>query len=329
MVRIASNIEPTYATTTPVRSTGIERGPYGFQSGEVLSVELVKSVGDDEGLFRIAGRFFRALYPAELTPGVAVPMKVIDPGPPLILRLPDRLADVFAKLVHPSQIPLSEASNSLAGMLKGGGLAPEAQNLLARVLDTLNLPSDPRELAGALERLFQKSGVFHEALLSRGIDPDDVKANLLRLIALISEDDKAAPLLKALLSHVETYQARSLQNEHPVFPFVLNWGGDPLKGEIELLKEEEGKDGEKAGGLVVKLDLPNLGHVQTALWWYGGGLSVTMRVPRQVEGWLTERIGELEEKLKNLDTLRLTTLRVEPQEPPRPMRGRSLLEIKV
>ena len=330
MVRIGPTFGPTTVEpTSTARVTGIGReGPADFRQGEVLQVELVKSVGDDEGIFRVAGRLFRALYPEGLTPGVAVPMRVVDLGPPLVLRLPDIISALFAKLVHPSQTGFAEAAQNLAKLFQGSGYTGEAAALLDKLRQMLDLPSDPKELALALERYFTKSGVFHEAFLARGEDPGDLKSILSRLLALLGGDEKAEPLLRALLSHVETFQARSLLAENPIFPFFLPWGEEPVKGEIELMKEEGG-EGERGGGLVMRLDLPNLGHVESALWWYAGGISVTLKVPKALEGWLGERAPELEEKLKELDGMSLTTLRIEPHEPAKPRRGRSLLEVTV
>lgn len=331
MVRIAPAIAAEQgAALSPARpAEGAERAPgVGFHNGQVLAVELVKSVGSDEGLFRISGKYFRALYPEGLTPGVSVPMKVIDVGPPLVLRLPDLIAQVFAKLVHPPSTSLYSALASLTKVFDDAPASPEAA-LAARLKELLALPQDPKELAKALERLFVRNGVFHEALLARGEDPGDVKALALKLLAALGEGSKGAEAVKALLAHVEAYQARSLLHDNPVFPFFLNWGGGEIKGEFELKEDDSAPEGQKGGGLVVRLDMPNLGHVETSLWWYAGGVSVTFRVPKEIEGWLTERLAALKKTLEGLPEFNLAALRVEERDPPKPATGRSLLEITV
>lgn len=332
MVRIAPAFtaqEGSAIASARLSEGGAERAPgVGFHNGQVLSVELVKPVGSDEGLFRISGKYFRALYPEGLAPGVAVPMKVIDVGPPLVLRLPDMIAQVFGKLVHPPSTSLSSALATLAKTFDGAPTTPEAA-LAAKLKEVLALPQDPKELAKALERLFVKNGVFHEALLARGEDPLDIKSFALKLLALTGEGGKGAEAAKALLAHVEAFQARSLLHDNPVFPFFLNWGGEEIKGEFELKEDDAAPEGQKGGGLVMRLDMPNLGHVEASLWWYAGGVSVTFRVPKEIEGWLTERLAELKKTLDGLPEFSLAALRVEEREPPRPATGRSLLEITV
>lgn len=303
-------------------------GP-GFHNGQVLSVELVKPVGDDEGLFRISGRYFRALYPSGLTPGVSVPMRVVDTGPPLVLRLPDMIAQLMAKLVHPSNTGFAAASSTLLSLADSNAFSGEAAKLAAQLKEIITLPQDPKDLAKALERLFTKNGVFHEAFLAKGEDPGDVKALAARLLALFGGDEKAGPALRALLAHVEIFQARSLIQENPVFPFFLNWGGERINGEIELVKDGEGGADGQGGGLVLRMDMPSLGHVETALWWYSGAVSVTLRVPREVEGWFAERLAPLEASLRGVSGINLSALRVVAKEPAGPATSRSLLEITV
>lgn len=332
MVRVAPAFGPTLGQeTAPVRAVpGDETAPgVGFHQGQVVSVELVKAIGADEGLFRISGRYFRALYPAGLAQGVTIPMRVVDTGPPLVLRLPDMIAQLLNRLVHPSTTGLPAAGAGLAKLVASGGLTGEAAGLAAKLSETFNLPDDPKLLAQALEKLFSRNGVFHEAFLSRGEDPADVKSLALRLLASLGGEDRAAPLLKAIISHVEAYQARSLIHENPVFPFYLNWGGEEIKGEFELKKGAEGGEEPRGGGLVVRLDMPNLGHVEAALWWHAGAVSVGLCVSQELYGWVKERVEPLREILREAGGINVSSLRVEAREPPKPATGRSLLEITV
>lgn len=335
MVRIAPAFGPAtgveIAPTRPLPGDAEAPG-VGFHQGQVVSVELVKAVGADEGLFRISGRYFRALYPAGLAQGVTIPMRVVDTGPPLVLRLPDMIAQLLSRLVHPSTTGLKSAAEGIGRLAASGGFSGESAALASALGGLLTLPEDPGALAAALEKLFAKNGVFHEAVLARGGDPADVKALALKLLGTVGEESRAGPLLKAIISRVEAYQARSLIHENPVFPFFLNWGGEEMRGEFELLKGDEGGEGEegaRGGGLVVRLEMPNLGHVEAALWWYAGAVSVALRVPRELHGWVAERIGPLREALGNVGGVNVSSVRVEPREPPRPATGRSLLEITV
>lgn len=332
MVKIGPTIQPTAGEEiSRARITTSERpAPTGFHTGQVVEVELVRPIGDDEGIFRIAGRYFRALYPVELRPGVTMPLRVVDTGPPLVLRLPDFISQALAKLVHPSDTGFSEAASKLLLLNPSGQAAGEAGALLAEMKSILNLPMDPEELGRALARYFVSSGIFREAMLARGQAAEDLKSLALKLLMLLKDDNTAEPLLKSLLSHIETFQARSLLQQNPVFPFFLNWGGEPLRGEFEIIDEEGKREGSgTGGGIVMRLDMPNLGHVEAALRWVGRNLSVDFRVPKSLAGWFEPRLSALAETLKAIPGLSVTALRVEPHPLPKPAHSKALLEITI
>lgn len=329
MVKIDAGVGPLRpGEVTVVRQGGVEKaGAPDFHMGQVLEVELVRAVNEDEGLFRIAGRYFKALHPAGLAEGVTLPLKVVDTGPPLILKLPDLFTSIFSRLVHPSATSFSDAAQGLINFKEGQLPAGDALKLFSSLKELLALPQNPEELAKALEKFFRSSGIFHEALLARGETGDDLKSLALKLLVFLKDDEQAVTLLKSLLSHLETYQARSILGHNPVFPFALPWGEEKLKGEFEFLSG--GEDGENGGGLVMKLDLPNLGHVESALWWYRSGCSVTFRLPQKASDFLAPRLPELQEILQGIPGLNLTALRIEPETAPRPATGRGLLEVTV
>lgn len=332
MVKIGPTIQtiPGEEISRARLSTAERASPTGFHTGQVVEVELVRSIGDDEGIFRIAGRYFRALYPVELSPGVTMPLRVVDTGPPLVLRLPDFISQALAKLVHPSDTGFSEAASKLLLLTPLDAKTPEAAALLAKMQSILNLPLEPEELGLALARFFISSGIFREALLAKGDTTDDLKSLALKLLSLLKGDKAAEPLLKSLLSHIETYQARSLLQQNPVFPFLLNWGGEPLRGEFEIIEDEEMKEGQDRGGaIIIRLDMPNLGHVESALKWRGPSVAIDFRVPKELTVWFEPRLETLAETLKAIPGLNVTGLRVDAHPPPKPAHSKALLEITV
>lgn len=327
----------------PQGAAGAAGEPNALRPGLIVRVELIKALGPEEGLLRIAGRMYRAVYPEGLKPGVPMQLKVTDAGPPLVLQLPDAFSRIFGKLVHPSATSFPAAAKGLletalpegaAGTAAGTGAGAELTDLLARLQTLLRLPQDPRELAQALARFVRQSGLFHEADLAAGRTPDDLKTIAQRLLTLVTAsggDERLERLLDSILSHVDTYQARSLLQQSVVVPFALPWPGseEPVHGELEYGDVPASQDEKQAGGVTLRLDMPNLGHVEAALWWGPTGTSVTLRVEPGLEDWMEERVSGLERSLAVDAGVRVAGVRVETHEPAGPAWTRGLLEVTV
>lgn len=298
---------PPEPAPAPARAAGVPSPP-ALSAGEVVDAELVETLGRGDALLRLGSRLVRALVPEGLPRGEPLRLLVVAPGPPAVLRLPDPAEAAAARLAKPAAEGLvSSVRTLLAAALPADD--PEAGALLASARSLLTLPPSPGRLAEALARWVRGSGVFHEASLARGEAPGDLKEVLLRLVARLGEGP-VARAAEALLSHVETHQARSLVDGMPVVPLVLPWGDEPLHGELRLEERPTSRGGEPAGCLVVRLQMPRLGTVEARLQWGGGGVAVRLGLEPAALAAVAPRLGELADRLGGAG-VRVRTLRAE------------------
>jgi hypothetical protein len=295
----------------------------------VVQALLVEDTGGGAGIVDLQGKLFRALYPDGLAPGSRVALRVVNTGPPLLLQLPSAAEEALAGRLRPPATGLAQTVRGLlaAADAADSTTAPQLKTLLEGA-EILRLPTDPAQLAPALARLLQKSGLFHEALLARGEDPGDLKALALRLLSS-SAEPSLTRLAESLLGHIEAHQARSALEGAVVTPFVLPWGGDNVQGQW-LVEERSGRGpgGEALAGAVrLRLDLPRLGAVEVALRWGPTGNGVRLRLdPGGLEA-VAPRLPELEQALTAGAGVRLLELKAEPLPRAPAKSGPGLLEV--
>ena len=58
-----------------------------LRAGDTVQVEVHQVTARGQGTLRVAGQLLRAVFPGELPEGARVPLKVVSPGPPLVLQL--------------------------------------------------------------------------------------------------------------------------------------------------------------------------------------------------------------------------------------------------
>ncbi|MDF1555179.1 MAG: flagellar hook-length control protein FliK [Deferrisomatales bacterium] len=290
-----------------------------------MQVEVHQVTGRGEGVLRVAGQLLRAVFPGELPQGARVPLRVVAPGPPLVLQLPDPARQPIAGLLTPPSQPLTGA---LAAFL--GAVPPEGPpgDLLRTAQALLRLPAATGPLARGLAVWMVRSGLFHEAQLARGSDPGDLKSLLLRLLPQVS----GGPLQRAatsLLGHLEAHQARSVLEGQAILPLVLPWGEEWLQGELRLERDEPGRraGGRRGGSLVVQLDMPELGRVEVRVRWGEPGVAVRLAAEPRGVAALREHLGELEVQLTTAAGVRLVDLRAEPLAPPALATGSAMVEV--
>jgi hypothetical protein len=240
--------------------------------------------------------------------------------------------NLLTKLVHPSRMGFAQAASQLLATPEAALADSNATGLMAQLKTLLQLPTNPEELAQALSRFVKGSGVFSEALLARGEPMDDLKSLVQKLLpfARALGDGALEGRLEALLSHVNTHQARSLLDQLAVVPFHLPWGDEPISGELELTGEGSGGEEGGARGVKLKLNMPTLGAVEAALWYGGHGTSITLRFDEEHLDWIAPQLGELEEALAARGLERSASIRLEAHKPAEgPVKGRGLLEVLV
>jgi hypothetical protein len=300
--------------------------------GQIVNAELIKTLGDNEGLLKIAGRLFRAIHPEGIKPGTVMPLRIVDTGPPLVMKLPDTLESLLAKLVRPSSMGFAKAASQLIATPDGALSDSEATTVLAQLKTLLKLPTNPDDLARALSRFVKGSGVFSEAFMARGEPVQDLKSLIQKLLpfARALGDEALEGRLDALLSHINTHQARSLIDQLVVMPFHLPWGDEPISGELELMGEGDGGEEAGARGLTLRLNMPSLGPVEAALWYGKHGTSITLRFDEKHLDWVAPQLPQLEEALKSRGIEQVSTIRLEAHRAATgPAKSRGLLEILV
>jgi hypothetical protein len=294
-----------------------------------VEAEILERFGKGEGLVRIVGRTLRGLFPDSLPEGARLSLRVTSAGPPLRLQLPGSREDGVFHLLRPPADGLKAAVRLLLeapapGLRDGSGTA----EILAAARRILGLPQDPDSLPQALAHWLRRSGLFHEALLARGEEPEDLKALALKLLAR-SPGAELARAARALLGHLEAYQARSLLEGAHIVPLVLPWGEEWVHGELHL-EEGSGEDSSERKGfgrLRMRLEMPHLGSVEVRLRWGRGGVAVRLALePRFIEP-ARSRLGELGEALASAPGIAVTELRAEPLPPPEPSSGSALVEV--
>lgn len=299
----------------------------GLRAGDVVEVSVVEALGQGQGIVELEGRLLRALYPEGLAAGARVALRVASTGPPLLLRLPEPGEAALARLLSPPASGFGQAVRGLLAAAADPAGGPELRRLLEGA-EVLRLPTSPSELAPALAKLLQRSGLFHEALLGRGEDPGDLKSLALRLLAA-----PASPplhrLAEILLGHVEAHQARSVAEGTVTFPFVLPWGGDGVVGEW-VVEERSGRGplGEALSGAVrIRLEMPRLGPVEVGVRWGPSGTAVRLRLAPEGLAEVSAQMGELREALTGAAGVRLVELRADALPRASASAGPGLLEV--
>ena len=223
---------------------------------------------------------------------------------------------------------LDAARRELAAFLGATPPAGPAGELLRTAQTLLRLPLATGPLARGLAAWMVRSGLFHEAQLSRGSDSGDLKSLLLRLLPQLSRGSlqRAAT---SLLGHLEAHQARSVLEGQPILPLVLPWGEEWLQGELRLERDDSGRrsDGRRGGSLVVQLDMPELGRVEVRVRWGEPGVAVRLAAEPQGLAVLREHLAELEGHLIADAGVRLVDLRAEPLPPPTLATGSGMVEV--
>ena len=315
---------PGAAGAAPVSRQPAGEGAAALRPGELVLGQLVEARGAGEGILELGGRLLHAFYPEGLTAGERLVLRVASLGPPLVLQLPDPVQEPLAQLLRPPGTGFASAVQTL--LAQGAeGLGPAERELLAGIQRLLSVPTSPADMSQALQRFLTRSGVFHEAHLAGGRDPQDLKALVLRLLPRI-EQGPLARALESVLGHVEAYQARSVLDGVPVIPLVLIWGGETVRGEwVVEERSTQGAEGTAASGsLRLRLDMPHLGHAEVAVRWGPLGTSARLRLQPAALEAATARSAELAEALVRAGAPRLVDLRLEPLTdlPARPGPGR-------
>lgn len=290
----------------------------------MVQAELVHDLGGGEGVVRIDGRLFRALYPEGLPQGARVALRLVESGPPLTFQLAEPADSALTRLLHP---PGRGLGSAVAALLAPGEGAGPAGGELAAAARWLDLPLEPGALARALARWVQGAGLFHEAALARGEVPEDLKSALLRLVARLPEGSAVREAADALLGHLSAHQARSALEGVPVFPLVLPWGEEPIQGELRLEGEGGGRKSEGPRWLRLRLQMPQLGVVELRVRWGEAGVSVRLAVEPAILELTRAHLTELDGLLRRRAGVRVAELRADPLPPPEPRTGRSLVEV--
>lgn len=326
---------PTGAGPAPAgeKRPGPEEG--SLRPGELVQVRLAgTAAGEEEGLatIEIGGRALQAQLPPGLPPGKPVLLEVVSPGPPPTFKVPDGAGEL-TRLLRSVSIPSVSWEEASARILTATPAALEGpqRSFLEGLQHLLRLPPSGPELASALERLLQNSGLFHEALLARGEVPDDLKTLALRLLSTLANPSPLAGPADALLRHVEAHQARSLLEGGPVLPFFLPWGGEGTGIRGELAVEERSGSGAQgrsaSGALRIRLEMPLLGPVEARVRWSPEGTAVRLLFGPSVLSQASARLDELSSALSEAG-VRVRGVHAEQLEPPAQRPGRGLLEVR-
>ena len=279
-------VAPVTATFAILPPAAGAAGPPAWQTGQRLNAVVVGQTGPQTVSLRIGAYTVEANTSTTLAPRTPLQLEVMQGGAQPVLRIvqaaakPDPLAAAL-RGVLPQQLPLQQAFAALHSFFNAGsaaGLPVPTLQMLQQLLD--HLPGAGTGLqAGTVKQALNDSGIQLENKLSRGGTTQlegDLKANLLRLLATLQEDDQHNGDLRrsvtAALARIELHQLSTLaESAHDLttvtaeLPLRRPDGVDVFQLQID--KESRPGDGQSGPAWTVWLnfEIASLGPVHAKL----------------------------------------------------------------
>ncbi|MEK7323205.1 MAG: flagellar hook-length control protein FliK [Pseudomonadota bacterium] len=217
-------VAPTAATFAILPPAGGAAALPAWQPGQRLNAVVVGQSAPQTVSLRIGAYTVEANTSTPLALRTPLQLEVVQGGAQPVLRIVQTApgADPLTTALRgvlPQQLPLQQVFTVLHGLFNAsgvGGLPAPALHLFKQLLD--RLPGADRVFqTGALQQALDDSGILLENKLSRGdrtrLD-GDIKANLLRLLATLPEDDQHGGDLRrsvsAALARIELHQLSTL-----------------------------------------------------------------------------------------------------------------------
>ena len=275
------------ATIGDAKQEAFERATRGLL-GKQLKGQAVSRLDDGSFLVKIAGMAVRMPLPADTQVGDTLELTLVATSPRSTFRLGAEQVDATTSL--------SPASKLISHLLQAAPQDQAATTIGRQIPIMPSPPSDPQQVAAALQHTLTSSGLFYEAHIVEWADgmrslPDllqepQAKAAEQLLLASQSGADttKLSDAINTELAQLVNQQLDALEFQRIVWRGEV-WPGQSIEWEIHedanQQSNHETTPQEKSWQSTVRFDLPMLGTVMATIQLTGDQLQIQVSARKE------------------------------------------------